>query len=63
MAAVEKKIPNVSDPVKRQIMTQKYQTLRVNVLSLLITINLRMKYLMQRKKKRDWSLDMLLLSL
>ena len=44
--AVENKIPNVTDTVtKRKIMMHK---LRTNILLLLIIMNLRMIYLMQR---------------
>ena len=38
--AVENKKPDVSNIVKKQIMTQKYQTLNLNILLQLITINL-----------------------
>ena len=42
LSAVENKIPKVSNLVKKQIMMQKYQTLRKNILLLLIIVNLRM---------------------
>ena len=46
---VENITPNVTDLVeKRQIMTLKYQTLRKQILELLIIINLRATHLMQR---------------
>ena len=48
LTAVENKIPNVTDLVKKkQIMMQRYQKLRTNILLPLIIINLRMLYLMQ----------------
>ena len=40
LTAVENKIPNVSNLVKKQIMTQKYHTLKINILIQLIIINL-----------------------
>ena len=47
--AVEYKIPNASDLViEKQIMMQKYQTLKKNILLLMIIINLRVKWLVQR---------------
>ena len=42
--AVENKIPNISFQSRKQIMMQKYQTLRLNFLLLLIKINLQVKY-------------------
>ena len=47
LTAVENKIPNVTDLVKKNIMMQRYQKLRTNILLPLIIINLRMLYLMQ----------------
>ena len=49
LTAVENKMPNVSNLVKKnqQILTQKYQTLNLNILLCLITINLLFKQLMQ----------------
>ena len=44
--AVENKIPNVSDLVKKEIKMQKYQKLRLNISPHLIAINLRLKNLM-----------------
>ena len=38
--AVENKIPEVNNLVKKQIMIQKYQILNLNILLQLITINL-----------------------
>ena len=46
--AVESKIPNVSNLVKKQIVLQKYQILSLNILPHLIIISLRVKYSMQR---------------
>ena len=46
LTAVENKIPNVTDLVKKNMM-QRYQKLRTNILLPLIIINLRMLYLMQ----------------
>ena len=46
--AFENKIPNVSDLVKKKNMMQKYQTLRRNVLLLVIIVRLWVEYLMQR---------------
>ena len=40
---VKNKIPNISILVKKQIMTQKYQTLKKNILPFLVIINLRVK--------------------
>ena len=40
LTLVENKIHHVSNLVKKQIMTQKYQILKVNILLQLITINL-----------------------
>ena len=40
LTAVENKIHDVSNLVKKQIMTQKYQTLKINILLQLIIINL-----------------------
>ena len=40
---VKDKISNISILVKKQIMTQKYQTLKKNILPFLIIINLRVK--------------------
>ena len=47
---VENKIPNVSGLVKITDYDAK-QTLRKNILLLLIIINLQRKYLMQKRKK------------
>ena len=49
LSAVENKTLNVSDPVKKQIMIQKYQKLTKNILLLLIIINLQMIYLFKSK--------------
>ena len=38
--AVENKIPDVNSLVKKKIMMEKYQTLKINILLQLITINL-----------------------
>ena len=40
---VENKIPNVSILVKKQIMTQKYQALKKDILLILVIINVRVK--------------------
>ena len=40
LTAVENKIPEVNNLVKKQIMIQKYQILNPNILLQLITINL-----------------------
>ena len=40
LTAVENKIPEVNNLVKKQIMIQKYQILNLNILLQLITINL-----------------------
>ena len=52
--AVENKIPNIINLVKKkkkkkkkQIMMQKYETLNLNILPHLIITNFRMKYLVQ----------------
>ena len=47
---VENKIPNINSLVKKkqQIKMQKYQTLRKNILLILIIINLQMKELIIR---------------
>ena len=47
LTAVENKIPDVNNLVKKkkQIMTQKYYTLNLNIFLLLITINLQVKNL------------------
>ena len=59
--AVENKIPNVSSSVKKQIMTQKYQTLSLNFLLMLIIASLLVKYLMQSQKKKSLLINVLLL--
>ena len=38
--------------VKKHIIMEKYQTLRLNILPHLIITNLQVKYLMQRQKKK-----------
>ena len=40
LTAVENKIPEVNNLVKKQVMIQKYQILNLNILLQLITINL-----------------------
>ena len=47
LTAVENKIPDVNNLVKKknQIMTQKYYTLNLNIFLQLITINLQVKNL------------------
>ena len=46
---VENKMPNVSDLFKKQIMMQKYQKWKINILLLMITISsLIIYYLIQR---------------
>ena len=42
---VKNEIRNVTNPVKKQIIIQKYQTLRLNVSPHLIIIRLQVKYL------------------
>ena len=48
LTAVENRIADVSNVVKKQIMMQKYQILNLSILLQLITINLQAKLLMQR---------------
>ena len=48
LTAFMNKIHNVSDLVKKADLLQKYQTLRKNILLLLIIINLLMIYLIRR---------------
>ena len=48
LTAVENKIPNPSNQVKKQVMRKNYWTLKVNILLHLIITNLRVIYLMQR---------------
>ena len=48
LTAFMNKIQNVSDLVKKADLLQKYQTLRKNILLLLIIINLLMIYLIRR---------------
>ena len=48
LTAVENKIPMLLIQSKKQIMTQKYQTLNLNVLLQLIVINLLMVLLLIR---------------
>ena len=50
--ALENKMLNVSNLVKKWIMMQKYFTLRLSILPHLIIIILRMKYLSKDKRKR-----------
>ena len=50
LTAFMNKIQNVSDLVKKADLLQKYQTLRKNILLLLIIINLLMIYLIRRWK-------------
>ena len=52
LTAFMNKIHNVRDLVKKADLLQKYQTLRKNILLLLIIINLLMIYLIRRWKKR-----------
>ena len=48
LTAIENKIPDISNQLKKkQIMTQKHQTLNLSILLQLITINLQVKCLMQ----------------
>ena len=48
LTAIENKIPDISNQLKKkQIMTQKHQTLHLSILLQLITINLQVKGLMQ----------------
>ena len=48
LTAIENKIPDISNQLKKkQIMTQKNQTLNLSILLQLITINLQVKGLMQ----------------
>ena len=46
------KISDVSDLVKKQIMTLKQKTSRVNISLLLVLINLQVIYLMENKIKQ-----------
>ena len=46
------KISDVSDLVKKQIMTLKQKTSRVNISLLLVIINLQVIYLMENKIKQ-----------
>ena len=55
---VENKIPNVSSSVKKQIMTQKYQTLSLNILLRLIITSLLVKHF---QKKKSSLINLLLL--
>ena len=48
LTAVENKIPDVSNLVKKTYCDAKYQTLNLNILLRLITRNLLVKHLMQR---------------
>ena len=48
LTAVENKIRDVSNLIKKQIMTQRYQTLHLSILLQLIIISLLGKNLMQR---------------
>ena len=48
LTTVENKMPNVSDLFKKQIMMQKYQKWKINILLLLIIISSRVTHLMQR---------------
>ena len=48
LPAIENRIADVSNVVKKQIMMQKYQILNLSILLQLITINLQAKLLMQR---------------
>ena len=48
LTAIENKIPDISNQLKKkQIMTQKHQTLNLSILLQCITINLQVKGLMQ----------------
>ena len=48
LTAIQNKIPDISNQLKKkQIMTQKHQTLNLSILLQLITINLQVKGLMQ----------------
>ena len=48
LTAIENKIPDISNQLKKkQIMTQKHQTLNLSISLQLITINLQVKGLMQ----------------
>ena len=55
---VENKIPNVSSSDKKQIMTQKYQTLSLNILLRLIITSLLVKHF---QKKKSSLINLLLL--
>ena len=55
---VENKIPNVSSSDKKQIMTQKYQTLSLNILLRLIITSLLVKHF---QKKKSLLINLLLL--
>ena len=48
LTGVESKKSDVSNLVKKQIVTQKYWRLNLNTLLQLITINLQVKHMMQR---------------
>ena len=52
LTTVENKMPNVSDLFKKQIMMQKYQKWKINILLLLIIISSRVIHLMQRQQKK-----------
>ena len=54
LTAIENKIPDISNQLKKkQIMTQKHQTLNLSILLQLITINLQVKGLMQIQDKKN----------
>ena len=44
LTAVENKIPDTSNLVRKMTMAQKHQTLRINILLQLITINCCKRY-------------------
>ena len=50
VTAAENKIPNINNLLKKKenIMTRKYQTLKINILQRLIIANLGVIYFMQR---------------
>ena len=59
LTIVENKMPDVSKLVKKQIMTQKYLTLNLNILPQLITINLLKILLLIKQKVKDWLINLL----
>ena len=59
ISEVDSKIPDVNGLVKKTDHNKNYQILRKNTLKFLNILKLRLKYLMERYKNKNWSINLI----